>query len=154
MILFNKKLENKILSESMIFDTNYKEEENSLPKRYQTSYSQLVKSDLKKLLEELKAILTENAAEYAKMFSTAIITDKNGYVIATINEYSREKIKNSSIENIILNDDISQNSAKNTEISLFQVYMKEAGIRNIDLSMPIFFLDKHWGCLRAEYNFF
>jgi len=49
-------------------------------------------------------------------------------------------------------DTVSIKAAQNPKDILAQAYMRDDGTQNIDVSIPLYIKDRHWGCLRMGYT--
>lgn len=157
---FDRLIQSRALSVEDCFDASYEAKKPEFVWRLSTRYDQLIEPGIQKILEGLKETLTLGAMEYGKMFLLCFLTDQNGYCPVHLKEFSRlpsgrlDQDEEFSLAKRRFDDPVSKKAAKNTRGPLLQVYMKEAGIRNIDLSVPVRVQGKPWGCLRARYNFF
>lgn len=157
--IFNNKVKRANLNFEDLFDENYQEIPNTDPKKYHTLYDKVIENEVQNILEEIKSQVLTLDTNYSKKFLACAITDRNGYAPIHLKAVSQEP--NGDTEHDLLfsrhkriySDTVSLKSAKNTKEFLFQVYMRDDGNQNIDLSMPILFRGKHWGCLRVGYTF-
>jgi len=155
--LFESKVNKGILKKEDIFDNNYIIIPNTNPQKYHTKYDTIIENELQEILEETKEILTREAIKYKKQFLACAITDTNGYTPTHLKSLSQpetgdyQKDLAVSRHKRIYNDPVSLKAAKNTDEVLFQVYMRDTGIQNADISVPIYIFGKHWGCFRAGY---
>jgi methyl-accepting chemotaxis protein len=157
--IFNKQINEGRVSESQIFDTDYQQIPGTNPPQYHTAYDQVVDAQIQEVIESLKNTLAAEAPLYDKTFLACAITDKKGYAPTHLKalsepptgdyEHDLAKCRNKRI----FNDPVSLKAAQNKTEFLLQVYMRDDGTQNIDLSMPIRIFDRHWGCLRAGYTF-
>lgn len=158
--IFEDKVKNQLLNTYDVFDVNYQEIlPRSNPKKYHTAYDRLVDQEIQKVLDDLKDSLTQKASLYGKKFLSCAITDNNGYAPIHMKSLSQEISGNyekdliNSRHKRIYDDPVSLKAAHNDQDFLLQVYMRDMGTQNIDLSIPLRIFDKHWGCLRAGYTF-
>lgn len=158
--IWEEMISKKTLTFDDFFDIQYQAKNSLYPWRFFTRYDSKIEIATQKILENLKDELALGALEYGKVFELCFITDKNGYCPVHLKEFSKlptgniQKDNEFSLAKRKFDDLISKKAAKNTKEPLLQVYMKEAGIRKIDLSVPLRLQGKPWGCLRAQYNFF
>ncbi len=156
--IFEEKISEGVLTQENIFDTNYSKIPGTNPPQYNTLYNQQVNLQIQDILESLKAILSENAQKYKKKFLACAITDLNGYtpthmkVVAQPPNGDYDHDLAFCRDKRMFDDPVSLKSARNTTDFLLQVYMRDDGTQNMDLSMPIKIFNKHWGCLRTGYT--
>jgi len=155
--LFESKVKKGILKKEDIFDTNYIPIPNTNPQKYHTKYDTIIENELQEILEETKEILTREAIRYKKQFLACAITDINGYAPIHLKALSQpetgdyQKDLAFSRHKRIYNDPVSLKSAQNTEDVLFQVYMRDTGVQNADISVPVYIFGRHYGGFRAGY---
>ena len=155
--LFESKVKKGILKKEDIFDTNYVPIPNTNPQKYHTKYDTIIENELQEILEETKEILTREAIRYKKQFLACAITDINGYAPIHLKALSQpetgdyQKDLAFSRHKRIYNDPVSLKSARNTEDVLFQVYMRDTGVQNADISVPVYIFGRHYGGFRAGY---
>jgi len=155
--LFESKVKKGILKKEDIFDTNYIPIPNTNPQKYHTKYDTIIENELQEILEETKEILTREAIRYKKQFLACAITDINGYAPIHLKALSQpetgdyQKDLAFSRHKRIYNDPVSLKSARNTEDVLFQVYMRDTGVQNADISVPVYIFGRHYGGFRAGY---
>jgi len=155
--LFESKVKKGILKKEDIFDTNYVPIPNTNPQKYHTKYDTIIENELQEILEETKEILTREAIRYKKQFLACAITDINGYAPIHLKALSQpetgdyQKDLAFSRHKRIYNDPVSLKSAQNTEDVLFQVYMRDTGVQNADISVPVYIFGRHYGGFRAGY---
>ena len=155
--LFESKVKKGILKKEDIFDTNYIPIPNTNPQKYHTKYDTIIENELQEILEETKEILTREAIRYKKQFLACAVTDINGYAPIHLKALSQpetgdyQKDLAFSRHKRIYNDPVSLKSAQNTEDVLFQVYMRDTGVQNADISVPVYIFGRHYGGFRAGY---
>lgn len=138
------------LTPAQLFDTFYVPIQGTYPQKYHTSYDSRLDETLRKILDR-----------YLKKdwrFVYFIVTDVNGYVPAHNSRFSkgltgnREKDSKSNRTKLIFNDRTGLAAARNKAPYLLQEYPRDTGETIYDLSVPIMFRGRHWGCVRVGYT--
>ena len=155
--IFTMQIEENQVNKDVFFDKNYQQIPGTNPPQYHTEYDSIVDTAIQNTLENMKEELLKKAQEYDKVFLAGAITDSSGYAPTHLKAVSQKPNGNYEHDlafcrdKRLFNDPVSLKAAKNTSDFLLQVYMRDDGTQNIDLSMPIHIAKRHWGCLRAGY---
>lgn len=138
-----------------LFDRTYTEIPRTNPQQYLARYTNFADSVLPAVLEPM-------AARSEKMvFCVAI--DQNGYLPTHNRKFSHPQSDDpewnaaNCRHRRIFDDRVGLKAGNNTSPFLLQVYRRDMGAGNFmmmkDLSAPIFVKGRHWGGLRAAYQF-
>ncbi|WP_321778685.1 methyl-accepting chemotaxis protein [Sulfurimonas sp.] len=146
--LFENAINKGELSESSLFDKNYKQIENTSPQKFSTAYDKFCDTNLPAIQEK---ILLDKTVGYA------ILTDIKGYVPTHNNKfaqpltgnYDKDLIGNRSKR--IYDDRTGSRCGSHTKRLLLQTYLRDTGETMHDLSVPIYINGKHWGGFRIGY---
>jgi len=148
---FKKMLESKTLTELQLFDTFYIPIPNTYPQKYQTQYDKYTDKVLQKIFDNYLA------KDSRLIFVVAV--DINGYLPTHNSKYSkpltgnRDKDIVNSRTKRIFNDRTGLAAARNIKPFLIQRYSRDTGEEIVDLSVPIFINDRHWGAIRFGYKY-
>jgi methyl-accepting chemotaxis protein len=147
--VFEAAIENNIISESSLFDTNYQKTPNTNPVKFTTRFDSFTDKCLPSIQEP---ILEQNSFI---VFAGAV--DKNGYFPTHNKKFSQpmtgnyEKDLVNSRTKRIFDDYTGSRCGSNTEIFLLQTYKRDTGEVVHDLSAPIYVKGRHWGGFRIGY---
>ncbi len=137
------------ISQSNLFDRQYKPIENTRPPKYTTAYDQLADTLLTPIQEPI--LKQHEAIVYA------IATDPKGYVPThnaryckpLTGDYEKDLINNRTKR--IFDDRTGSRCGSHTQPILLQTYKRDTGEVMHDLSVPIFVNGQHWGGFRIGY---
>ncbi|MDI3325487.1 methyl-accepting chemotaxis protein [Pontibacterium granulatum] len=147
--VFEQEIRNGSLSETDLFDRDYKPVENTNPQKFGTCYDQFTDRVLPPIQEA--ALGNDSNLVYA------IVCDPNGYVPTHNNQfahpltgdYKTDLVKSRSKR--LFNDRTGARCGNHTERMLLQTYKRDTGEIMHDLSVPIFVNGRHWGGFRVGY---
>ncbi|MDM8536387.1 hypothetical protein QUF70_06505 [Desulfobacterales bacterium HSG17] len=148
---FRKMFESNIISKAKLFDTFYIPVPNTDPQKYQTQYDKHTDKALQKILDNY-------LAKDNRLIFVAVV-DINGYLPTHNSKYSkpltgnREQDLMDSRTKRIFNDRTGLAAARNIQPFLIQRYSRDTGEEMVDLSVPIFINDRHWGAVRFGYKY-
>ncbi len=148
--IFEEAIKQGRISESSLFDRNYKPIEGTNPQKYTTLYDKFCDKVLPEVQE--KALTLNNSIIYA------ISTDPNGYVPTHNNKFAQKLTGNYEKDFInnrskrIFNDRTGSRCGNHTKKLLLQTYKRDTGEIMHDLSVPIMVNKKHWGGFRIGYR--
>jgi methyl-accepting chemotaxis protein len=137
------------ISQSDLFDRNYKTIENTNPPKFETNYDQFSDKILPAIQEP---ILSEN-----NFVTYAIATDDQAYVATHNNRFCQPLTGNHEIDLLanrtkrMFNDKTGSRCGSHTKKLLLQTYKRDTGDVMHDLSVPVHINGKHWGCFRIGY---
>ena len=137
------------LSIGQLFDTFYIPIPNTDPQKYHTQYD--------KYSDQLLQIILDKYLEKDKNILFVVIVDVNGYLPTHNLKYSKSLTGDQKVDLLnnrtkrMFNDKTGLAAARNTNPYLMQKYSRDTGETMIDLSVPIFIKDKHWGAIRFGY---
>ena len=148
--LFETAIAQGKISESDLFDRQYRPIEGTNPPKFTTKYDALADTILPAVQEAV--LKQDNKLLYA------ICTDPNGYVPthnAAFNKpltgnYEKDFVGNRSKR--IFDDRTGIRCGAHTKRLLLQTYKRDTGEIMHDLSVPIFIHKKHWGGFRIGYK--
>jgi hypothetical protein len=147
---FQALLAAKRLTVAQLFDTFYIPIANTAPQKFTTQYDKITDPILKVILD--KYLAKDSRLTYV------VAVDKNGYAPAHNSKFSLPPTSDLdyntkfSREKRLFNDRTGLAAAKNTKPFLLQTYNRDTGEELLDLSVPIFINDKHWGAIRVAYK--
>lgn len=134
----------KILSESDLFDTAYREIPGTNPKKYNTKYDAVFDRYFQKIEDEF---LLDPDIDFA------VLADRNGYVPTHNTKYSHKQV--GSYPKDLVNSRSKRNFASNPAIkrvvqyagpdTIRELYHRDTGETMWDIGAPVHFRDKHWG---------
>lgn len=137
------------LSESALFDQDYKGIPNTNPEKYSTQYDQFTD----RVLPEIQEPLLD---QHGILFAGAV--DVNGYFPTHNKRYSRPltgdfatDLKQNRTKRIFT-DRTGQRCGSHTESFLLQTYKRDTGEIVHDMSVPIYVNGRHWGGFRIGYT--
>ncbi len=148
--LFEKSINNKLISNQKLFDFDYRQLGNSEPKKYTTGFDKFTDQHLPKIQEPLLTQFTE------MIYAGAV--DINGYFPTHNKCFSKALTGNSAIDVInnrtkrIFDDPTGIRCGKHTDKFLLQTYKRDTGEIMHDVSAPIFVQGKHWGGFRIGFK--
>lgn len=120
-----------------MFDTFYIPIPNTSPQKFKTQYDRLSDAVIQRILDKYLA--------KDPRIAFVVAVDRNGY-LPTHNSKARDRAKR------IFNDRTGLAAARNTEPVLVQKYSRDTGETMVDLSVPIYIHNRHWGALRIGYK--
>jgi len=147
--LFEKAIQDGKISESDLFDRNYKPIDGTNPQKYSTRYD--------KFCDEQLPIIQENVLKLDNKIAYAIATDPKGYVPTHNNKFAQpltgdfEKDFVGNRSKRIFDDRTGSRCGNHTKKLLLQTYKRDTGEVMHDLSVPISIKGKHWGGFRIGY---
>jgi methyl-accepting chemotaxis protein len=132
-----------------LFDENYVPIPGTDPQKYHTKYDSYMDEALLALEDEFLA--KDSQVVYA------VLADRNGYVPTHNSIYSKpltgdkEKDLIGNRTKRFFNDERGIAAARNRQGVLMQVYNRDTGAKNWDISAPVYVKGKHWGGFRIGY---
>ena len=148
--LFEQAISGGTLSQQQMFDTNYRQIENTNPPKFNTAYDAFTDKNLPALQEP---ILERN-----DFIIYAGAVDINGYFPTHNKKFAQRATGNYEKDLMIsrtkrmFNDPTGIRCGTNTESFLLQTYKRDTGEIMHDLSAPIYVNGKHWGGFRIGYT--
>jgi methyl-accepting chemotaxis protein len=144
--IFEEAIDNGVLSESAVFDTNYVQIPGIDPPKYHTKYDAYTDKAFQSYNDEFSKDKTIVACGAA---------DINGYIPTHVSLLSqpltgdpvKDKMWNRTKR--IFNDKIGLAAAKNKQEGFKQEYRTDVGVRGWDVSSPIYVKGKQWGGYRV-----
>ena len=137
------------LSIGQLFDTFYIPIPNTDPQKFHTQYD--------KYSDEMLQIILDKYLEKDKNILFVVIVDVNGYLPTHNRKYSKSLTGDQQTDLLnnrtkrMFNDKTGLAAARNTNPYLMQKYSRDTGETMIDLSVPVFIREKHWGAIRFGY---
>jgi len=147
--ILEEAIDNGVLSQADVFDTEYKEIPGFDPPKYHTKYDIY----LDKALLEMEDEFFKDGSVTA-----AVAVDINGYLPTHNMRYQKaitwdkEKDRLGNHSKRVFNDPIGLKAAKNTEVGLLQLYQRDDGEVTWDIAAPIYVKAKHWGNFRIGFS--
>ena len=148
--VFEQAIRNGEISESSLFNFDYKLIPNTKPEKFSTTFDGFTDRQLPQIQEP---ILDSNP-----FIIYAGAVDVNGYFPTHNKKFSKpmtgdyETDLAHSRTKRIFNDATGIRCAKNTESFLLQTYKRDTGEVMHDLSVPIYVNNRHWGGFRVGYK--
>lgn len=146
--VFEEAIDNEVLSERDVFDTNYLEIPGFDPAKYHTMYDFYLDKAILSMEDEF---LKDEGILYA------YAVDRNGYVPTHNTRFQKpitgdkDKDRAGNRTKRIFNDPIGLKAAQNQEEGFFQTYDHEVYGEMLDVSSPIYVKGKHWGNFRVGF---
>ncbi len=156
--LLSKYLESGRLTEEKLFTPTYTPIPHTNPEKHSSSYDGVFEESLQQLLEDLKEQLTRLSKPYEKIFLACSVTDVNGFAPTHLRSIARppsgdyETDLRFSKHKRFYTDQVSSKAAHNTNGVLTQAYLRDDSTQNIDISVPLYVRNRHWGCVRMGYT--
>ncbi len=146
---FVEGVKNGAITSSALWDRNYVPIPNTNPTKYETKFTDFMKKYIQPI--EDKYLSVDNN------FKFIVLVDNNGYLPAhnsiydkpLTGDYEKDLVGNRSKR--IFDDPTGIAAARNTNPVLLQTYMRDTGVVMNDISVPIYFENKHWGGLRIGF---
>ncbi|WP_018414732.1 methyl-accepting chemotaxis protein [Teredinibacter turnerae] len=138
------------ISQSDLFDRDYKPIENTNPKKFNTRFDAFTDKVLPAVQEPILSTM-----EFV-LFAGAV--DNNGYFPTHNKRYAQPLTGNFEADLVnnrtkrIFNDRTGARCGSNTKPFLLQTYKRDTGEVIHDLSAPIYVNGKHWGGFRIGYK--
>jgi methyl-accepting chemotaxis protein len=148
--LFEKSINNKLISQQQLFDFTYKPLGQCEPKKFATSFDQFTDRHL--------PLIQESLLEQFSDMIYAVVTDINGYVPTHNQCFSQPLTGNPDIDvsnnrtKRVFDDPTGIRCGKHTDKFLLQTYKRDTGEVMHDVSAPIFINGKHWGGFRVGFQ--
>ncbi len=156
--LLSAELETGRLTETKLFSPTYQLVPHTQPEKHTASYDGVFEERLQQQLEDLKEQLSRLSKPYEKIFLACSVTDVNGFAPTHLRSIARppsgdyETDLRFSKHKRFYTDQVSTKAARNTNGILTQAYLRDDGTQNIDVSVPLYVRNHHWGCLRMGYT--
>ena len=147
---FERALASGQISESDLFDHDYRPIAATNPQKYASRFDRLTD----KLLPPIQERVVGNHPELIY----AICTDRNGYVPTHNNKFAKPMTGDYQVDLLhsrskrIFNDRTGSRCGAHTRKMLLQTYMRDTGEIMHDLSVPIYIGSRHWGGFRMGYK--
>ncbi|MFK4708773.1 methyl-accepting chemotaxis protein [Roseateles asaccharophilus] len=144
------------ISESDLFDENYRAIEGTNPQQSTTRFCQLT--------DRLFPTVQEKTLGFSDKIVFCISADRNGYIATHNRKYCQPQRPGDTVWNTansryrrIFNDRTGLASARNTRPFLLQTYRRDMGggrfVLLKEAAAPIVVKGRHWGGLRLAFNF-
>lgn len=123
---------------------------NTDPPKFNTDWDRLADRDVQAIEE---AVLAKAAT-----IVFAVLVDKHGYLPTHNLRYSQPLSGNPAADLVnnrtkrIFNDKTGILAARSTAPFLIQRYQRDTGEQMVDLSVPVYVRDQHWGAVRIGYR--
>ncbi len=148
--VFEKAIEDGVITEEDLWDRDYKPIPNTNPQKYRTKFTDFAKKYIQPIEDELLG--------KHKKFVFVVMVDNNGYLPShnskydkpLTGDYKKDLIGNRSMR--IFNDFTGISAARNTRKYLLQSYPRDVGVLMFDISSEIKLKGKHWGALRIGFK--
>lgn len=147
---FNRLISNNKLTLSQMMDTFYIPIPNTNPQKYRTQYDRHT--------DEIIRIILDRYLAMDKRIKFVVAVDRNGYLPTHNSIYSKPltgdadyDIKNNRTKRMF-SDRTGLAAARNQKAHLLQSYSRDTGEKMMDLSVPIFVKEMHWGAIRIGYQ--
>jgi methyl-accepting chemotaxis protein len=137
------------LTMGQLFDTFYIPIPNTDPQKFHTQYD--------KYSDQILQIILDKYLEKDKRILFVVIVDVNGYLPTHNLKYSKNLTGDQKTDLLnnrtkrMFNDKTGLAAARNTKPYFMQKYSRDTGETMIDMSVPIFIREKHWGAIRFGY---
>lgn len=137
------------LSESSVFDRNYKEIKGTNPQKYSTAYDRFTDTAFPAIQEPILSMRSNI------VYAGAV--DVNGYFPTHNKKFSKPLTGNFEVDlagnrtKRIFDDHTGSRCGSHTKKFLLQTYMRDTGEVMHDLSVPIYVNGRHWGGFRVGY---
>lgn len=147
---FGQAIRNGDISETQLFDRNYRPIANTNPPKYETAFDALTD----RLLPDIQEPILDNHPFV--IYAGAV--DVNGYFPTHNKRFSKpltgdyEKDLANNRTKRIFDDPTGARCGSNTQEFLLQTYKRDTGEVMHDLSVPIYVNGKHWGGFRIGYS--
>lgn len=147
---FEQDIAQGTISESALFDRNYKEIANVTPKKYSTAFD--------KYADQVLVNIQEPILQHNKNTVFAITCTPEGYIPTHNVIYSKPLTGDTEHDYLhnrtkrIFNDRVGSRCGKHQNPLLLQTYIRETGEHMHDISVPIYVQGKHWGGFRIGYR--
>ena len=134
-----------------LFDTNYRQIPNTVPQKFETSFTAAIQQKLQPHFD--------TALNQVKGAIYCLAIDKGGYLPAHHKAFSQpmsgdpqQDLLHSRNQRIYLNNKTEKRRCSHTEPLLLQTYMRDTGEVLNDLSLPIYINGRHWGALIIGFD--
>ena len=151
-LIFENAIETRLITETELFSRNYTPIGGYTPPKYRSEFDRFTDIHITPLQE--KFLVKDPRIDYFA------ITDNNGYCPTHNKKYSMDFSNSADTTNNmnrtkrIFNDPVGKKAAQNTtEEYIVQMYPRDTGDFINDLSIPLIFRGRHWGCIRIGYVF-
>lgn len=147
---FERDIESRTISETDLFDRQYKLIPGTNPNKYHSRYDTYCDKLLPSLQEP---ILAEHEG-----LVYAIANDNKGYVPTHNNQFCEPLTGDPEIDMLknrtkrLFNDRVGLRCGGHTKTMLLQTYKRDTGEVMHDLSVPILVKGRHWGSVRLGYR--
>lgn len=148
--VMEKWLAAKEVTEERLFAGLYYPTLGVIPPKFTTDWDRLADRDVQAIEE---AVLAKSGAIFY-----AVLVDKNGYLPTHNVRYSQPLTGNAANDLVnnrtkrIFNDKTGISAARSTAPFLIQRYQRDTGEQMVDLSVPVYVKDAHWGAVRIGYR--
>lgn len=149
-VQFEQDIEQGRISQSALFDRDYKEIANTNPKKYSTAFDKYTDQVLNAIQEP---VLKQNKNTVFAITSTPqgyIPTHNLVYTKPLTGDYAQDYLHNRTKR--IFNDRVGARCGNHQQPLLLQTYIRETGEHMHDISVPIYVHGKHWGGFRIGYR--
>ena len=155
--LLTRHLEAHDFDEDDLFDPTYEIIPSTDPQQYHTAYDRHVQDELQRVIDRLRHELADTGRRYGRRFLACAVTDRQGYAPTHLPELcekqtgDRDHDLRLSKDKRFYDDPVSLKAAEHERTMLLQAYLRDDGTQNIDISVPVWVHERHWGCLRMGY---
>jgi methyl-accepting chemotaxis protein len=146
----NRLIAGNKLTVAQLFDTFYIPIPNTDPQKYHTQYDRFT--------DETIRIILDTYLEKDDRIKFVVAVDRNGYLPTHNSKYSKPLTGDGDYDTQnnrtkrMFNDRTGLAAARNEKPFLMQSYSRDTGEVMVDLSVPIYIQDKHWGAIRIGYQ--
>lgn len=137
------------VSEDVLFSYLYYPVEDSNPTKFNTDYDSFSDRDLQDVLEKHLIMVPDTIY--------SVMSDRNGYVPTHNLKYSKP-LTGDIVKDLVDNrtkriyaDKTGLTASRNLEPYLLQSYKRDTGQIMVDLSVPLYIGERHWGAVRVGY---
>jgi methyl-accepting chemotaxis protein len=140
----------KEVTEERLFAGLYYPTPGTNPPKFTTEWDRLSDRDIQAIEE---AVLARSGA-----LVFAVLVDKAGYLPTHNLRYSQPLTGNAANDLVnnrtkrIFNDKTGISAARSTAPFLIQRYQRDTGEQMVDLSVPVYVKDAHWGAVRLGFR--
>jgi len=148
--LFESAIKNHQLSESKLFDTNYKPIQGTNPEKFTTQFDEFCDRNLPKIQEKFLQSHPNLMYSAAANKDGYLPTHNNVFAKPPTGDYETDLVHSRSKR--LFTDPLSLRCGTHTQESLLQTYKRDTGEICHDLSVPLYINGRHWGAIRLGYT--
>ncbi len=138
------------LSESDLFDEEYRPVAGTQPQKYDTRFTTWFKREIQPIEDRYLAL--------SDRYVYVLLVDRNGYAAAHNSQFDQpltgdaQRDLTGNRSRRLFNDPVGLASARNTRDFLLQVYARDTGEIMRELSRPVRVGGRHWGAVRLAFR--